>query len=89
MPVSEGDRFGLTRWSDDADPVAREHFDDSHAALELKAAGYIQDVFANRPAAAAANTGFVFYATDTAAAYYSTGALWVELATAASVAAHA
>lgn len=41
--------------------------------------GAVPDILANRPAAAAANDGMVFYATDVDLAYISNGATWTTL----------
>jgi hypothetical protein len=71
--------MALTRWSDPADPVTRAQMDDDHAQLEARAAGFLRDTFANRPAAAAANLGFLYEATDTGALFWSTGAAWLEI----------
>lgn len=79
MAVTQTVRMLLTRWSDPSDPYTRAQMDDDHAQLEARAAGFLRDTFANRPAAAAANVGFIFEATDTGSLYWSTGAAWLEV----------
>lgn len=78
MAKSTTTRLGLQRWTDDADTQDRSEFDGAHAQLEDLAAGYLRDVIASRPAAAAGNEGFWFEATDEAGAlYWSTGTSWL------------
>lgn len=80
MPVTDGPRFGLTRWSLDDDPQNREQFDGDHEALEEKAAGFLRGTIAARPAADASNVGFLYEATDEGGRlYWSTGAEWLTL----------
>lgn len=70
-------RLGLQRWTEDADTQDRTEFDGAHAQLEDLAAGFLRDLIANRPAAAAANAGFLFEDTDTGELYWSTGVAWL------------
>lgn len=48
--------------------------------------GAVGDVLANRPAAAAANEGEFYYATDTNTGYISTGSVWTTLFTLGTIA---
>lgn len=79
MTVTTTTRLGITRWSAGGDAVSRTQMDTSHAQLELLTAMDMQDVFANRPAVAAANRGLFFYATDTGQMFRSTGTAWIEI----------
>lgn len=77
MAVTQTVRMLLTRWSDAADPFTRAQMDDDHAQLEARAAGFLRDTLGNRPAAAAANLGYIFEDTATGDLYWSTGAAWL------------
>lgn len=78
MAKSLTTRLGLQRWTADADTQDRTEFDGAHAQLEQLAAGYLRDLIANRPAAAATYVGFLFEATDEAGAlYWCTGSAWL------------
>lgn len=79
MAVTTTARTGVTRWSAGADPFTRAQMDASHASLESVVAGRIASTAGTRPAAAAANEGFLHFATDTKAFSYSDGAAWWEL----------
>ena len=79
MAVSKTTRFGVTRWTEDTDPWSRDDFDDDNAAVEAKAAGFLEGTAAARPAASAANARMFYRATDTDMVSYSTGAAWMHL----------
>lgn len=79
MAVTTSTRMGATRWSAAGDPLTRAQVDATHANFESRAAGFLADTFAARPAAAAANARFVYEATDTGALYWSTGTRWLPL----------
>ncbi len=78
MAVTDGPRFGLTRWGVGADPLSRAQMDGDHAALEALAAIAIQGLAADRPAAGAGRR--FYFATDTRLLSYDTGAAWLEVA---------
>jgi hypothetical protein len=77
MAVTTGPRMGATRWSASTDPLTRAQMDASHEGIENTAAGFLRDTLANRPAAGAANSGFLFEDTGTGDLYWSTGAAWL------------
>lgn len=80
MAVTSTTRFALPQWSAGSDPpVTRAQMNALLASIEAKAAGYLEDTAANRPAAGAANKGFLFRATDTGALSVSTGSTWVTV----------
>lgn len=82
MAVTTTTRFDLPQWSSGSDaPVTRAQLTGAFAALGSEAAGYLEDTAANRPAAAAANKGFLFRATDTGVLSISTGAAWLTVPT--------
>lgn len=82
MTVTTTTRFGLTQWSAGTDPFTRAQLEASLDALEGLAAGWLTpSTAAARPAAAAANAGFLHKATDTGAISLSDGAAWVTLLT--------
>lgn len=84
-------RFGLQRWSADADTQARSEFDNDNAQLEAKAAMFGQGTLAAKGAASAANAGTFWTITDAAGGgvlndlWYSTGAAWIHVGTASFV----
>lgn len=81
MAVTTTTRFGVTRWSAGGDPFTRAQMDASHAAMESKGAMYARGTIAARPAAAAANVGMLYEATDQGGTlYWSTGAAWLPVA---------
>lgn len=80
MAESNTTRFGVRRWTDGGDTPQRAEFDTSMANLETLAAGFLRGTFAARPAAAAANQGFLYEATDTGVLYWSTGSAWLGIA---------
>jgi hypothetical protein len=86
MAVSKTTRFGVTRWTEDTDPWTRDDFDDDNAAIEAKAAGFLEGTLAARPAASAANARMLYRATDGTGAlgvlFYSTGSAWLPIVTA-------
>lgn len=81
MAVTTTSRLGVTRWSAGTDPFTRAQMDATMAAIEGKAAGFLRGTIAARPAAAAANIGFLYEATDEGGRlYWSTGATWLTVA---------
>ena len=74
MAVTTTPRFGVTRWSDGADPFNRLQMDSSHEAIETKGAIYLQGTQAARPAAG--TVGRFYYATDTVTFFYDDGIAW-------------
>lgn len=74
MAVTTTPRFGVTRWSDGADPFNRLQMDGSHEAIETKGAIYLQGTQAARPSAG--TVGRFYYATDTATFFYDDGIAW-------------
>jgi hypothetical protein len=81
MAVTTTTRFGITRWSAGGDPFTRAQMDASHAAIESLGAMHQAGTFAARPAAAAANAGLYYLATDTGVLYLSTGSAWRQIHT--------
>lgn len=77
MTVSLTTRLGLHRWSDDADPWDREHFDADNAALEALAVIGTQGLNADRPAASVQRR--LYLATDAERLYLDDGDEWLEL----------
>jgi hypothetical protein len=69
-------RFLLTRWSAGTDPLTRAQLDTAMANIEANAAMDNQGTFAARPAAAAANRGMYYEATDLGRLYRSDGTTW-------------
>lgn len=78
MTVSLTTRLGIHRWSTDADPWDREHFDSDNAALEELAVIGTQGLNASRPAAGVQRR--LYLATDTERVYLDDGDEWYELA---------
>jgi microcystin-dependent protein len=79
MAVTTTTRLGITRWSSPSDPFNRTQLDDSHAALEAKAAMFLDGAIADRPAAGSSNAKAFYYASDTQILYFSTGSTWVQI----------
>lgn len=77
MAVTTTSRLGITRWSAGGDPFTRLQMDDSHAAIEDKAAIYLQGAASARPSAG--TVGRFYYATDTNALTYDDGIGWREV----------
>lgn len=77
MTVSLTTRLGIHRWTDDADPWDREHFDDDNAALEELVVIGGQGLNAARPAAGVERR--MFLATDAERVYIDDGDEWYEL----------
>lgn len=65
MAVTVTDRLQVTRWSSGLDAFTRTQMDDSHAALEARAAGFLRGTAAARPAASAALDRFLYFSHDT------------------------
>lgn len=77
MAVTTTTRFALPQWSSGSDaPVNRAQLTGAFLALASKAAGYIIDTAANRPAAAASNAGYLFFSNDTLLLSWSDGSAW-------------
>jgi len=80
MAVTTTERLELPQWSSGSDPpVNRVQLDGAFASLEAQVAGRLQDVAANRPAAAAEYNGFFFWATDTEVLSYCDGDEWATI----------
>lgn len=77
MAVSTTTRLGVTRWTAGGDLFDRSQMDDSHLALENKAAAFIQGT--SRPAAGAAYVGTLFWNTSISALSYCDGTTWTDL----------
>lgn len=69
-------RIGLRIYGAGTDTFGRVEYNDNMTALETYAAMDMQDTFANRPAAAAANRGMYYFATDSQVIYRSDGTNW-------------
>lgn len=78
MTVSLTTRLGLHRWSTDADPWDREHFDADNAALEDLAIIGTQGTNAARPTAGVQRR--LYLASDAERVYLDDGDEWYELA---------
>ena len=77
MAVTTTTRLGVTRWSSGGDAFTRDQLDQSHSALETKAAGFLKGTTAGRPTAGSDNDRFFYLDTDTGYLYYSNGSSWV------------
>jgi hypothetical protein len=69
-------RLALQRWSAGTDPFTRAQMDTAHANIDDLVAMDQQGTLAARPAAAAANRGLYYFATDVNRLYRSNGSVW-------------
>jgi hypothetical protein len=74
-------RFGVPRCSDGDVASFSAQVNAITDGFDLEAAGYLSGVASARPAAATANAGFLYRATDTGAWTVSTGSAWLSLTT--------
>ena len=58
-------RMKVRRWTEGTDGPSRQEFDDSHANLEARAAGWLEGNRADRPVASDEHHRFTYYARDT------------------------
>ena len=77
MAVTTTTRLGITRWSAGDDEFGRSQMDASHAALEDKAAAFLQGT--SRPTAGAAYAGTFFWNSSTLSFSYCDGTSWIDL----------
>ena len=77
MTVSKGPRFGLTRWSDDADGWTREDWDDDNRLVEELGILGTQGPAGARPAVGMQRR--LYLATDAERLYLDDGDEWLEV----------
>lgn len=77
-------RLGAPRYSDADVASFAAQVNAVTDAVDLEAAGYLSGTAAARPAAATANKGFIYFATDTVVYSVSTGAAWQTMLVAGS-----
>jgi len=71
MTVTQTNRFGIYRWSEDSDAFTRQQLDSSHASIETKGAIFTSGT--SLPAPASEHARSFFFKTDTSTLYYFNG----------------
>lgn len=81
MTVTATPRLALPQYSAGSDHViTRAELDAAFLSIETNVALFKEGTFALRPAAAAANAGMFYLATDTGVRFYSNGTTWTAVA---------
>lgn len=76
MAATPTTRLNVYTWSAGTDEFTRDQMNDSHTALENRAAIFLKGSFSARPAAGSTNDRGFYLATDQGILYYSDGSTW-------------
>lgn len=79
MAETRTPRLNQPQWSAGTDSPSRADFNEAFLSLEQRVVGYIRSTAGTRPAATAANAGFLHDAEDTNTLTWSNGTDWISI----------